>query len=167
MSNRTSIRAGQLLVWTTMLCSMSAGAQDYSSGHHALQVWDSAAMAGLPVWVKLWLVFMGSIFACGVFFVKRHIEARWLVGGFALGLLLTKFVVPLLGLVPLSGLVALVHIVFWSPALYLFLKNRPFLGKFSAYGLWSGVATGCILFSFVFDIRDAYIYLAEAAFVTA
>lgn len=134
-------------------------ADDYSSGHQALQVWDDEAQANMPEWIKYWLLGMVSVFALGLLFVWRHIEARWLVGGFVAGLLFSKFAVPALGLVPLSGLVALIHVVFWSPALYLMLKNRPFMKGFSAYACWSGLATACIVFSFVFDIRDSVIYL--------
>lgn len=165
MNKQTLTRQALLLV-AAMAWSLSVNAQEYSSGHQALQVWDAAAMAGMPLWVKIWLVFMAVVFASGLIFVKKHTEARWLVGGFALGLLFTTFAVPMLGLVPLSGLVALVHLVFWSPALYLMLRNRPFVKYKSIYGLWSGIATACILFSFLFDFRDAYIYLTNAAFVT-
>ena len=141
--------------------SSSVLAQDYSSGHAALEVWDAEAQENLPQWIKIWLFFMGTVYVSGLFFLKNHIEARWLVGGFILGLVFSKLAIPALGLVPLSGLVGLVHVVFWTPALVIMLKNRPFTQGFSIYNCWSGLATGCILFSFIFDIRDAYIYLAH------
>jgi hypothetical protein len=64
-----------------------------------------------------------------------------------------------LGLVPLSGLFSLVHIICWSPALYILLTRRPFLKDRSPFTLWSGAITAAIIFSFIFDIPDAVIYL--------
>lgn len=142
-----------------LLVSAMTHAADYSSGHGALQLWDDEAKANLPQWIKLWLMFMLLVFASGLLFVWRHMEARWVVGGVIAGLLFSRFAVPALGLVPLSGLVALVHLIFWSPALFLLIKNRPFAKGWSAYAVWSGLATFCIVFSFVFDVRDAAIYL--------
>ena len=134
-------------------------ANNYPSGHQALEVWDVEAQTNLPLWIKLWLIALMVIFLSGLFFVKKHIEARWLVGGVILGFFFSKVVVSLMGLVSLSGLVALIHIVFWSPALLLMLNNRPYLKEFSSYAIWSGLVTLCLLFSFFFDIRDAVIYL--------
>ena len=94
-------------------------------------------------------------------FVKNHVEARWLTGGFVAGILFSKLVLPEFDVVPLSGLSSLVHVVFWTPALVLLFKNRPFTKGLSVYNLWAGLATACILFSFVFDIKDAFIYVAH------
>ena len=149
------------LTMMALLFSLPVLAQEYSSGHQALEVWDADAMMNMPQWIKVWLMFMVSVFMLGIVFVKNRVEARWLVGGFVSGLLFSKFAVPALGLVELSGLVALVHLIFWSPALFLLLKNRPFTQSVSFYSVWSGVATACILFSFIFDFRDAYLYLAH------
>lgn len=149
------------LLLIALLLPLPAMAQEYSSGHTALQVWNAEAQANLPLWIKVWLVFMGSVFIGGLLFVKNHSEARWLVGGFVGGLLFSKLAIPALGLVPLSGLVALIHLVFWAPALWLMLKNRPFLNTLSPYSVWAGLATACILFSFIFDVRDAVIYVAH------
>lgn len=150
-----------LFTGLSLLLPAAAIAADYSSGHQALQVWDAEAQANMPQWIKYWLLGMVSVFALGLLFVWRHVEARWLVGGFIAGLLFSKFAIPALGLMPLSGLVALIHLVFWSPALFFMLKNRPFMQGFSPYACWAAVATGCILFSFIFDIRDSVIYLAH------
>jgi hypothetical protein len=145
------------------LIAASAQANQYTSGHSALGIWDAQAQANLPQWIKIWLVTMLSVFASGLLFVWKHVEARWVVGGVFGALAFVKYGVPALGLVPLSGLVALVHLLFWSPALFLLLKNHPFMQGWSAYGIWSALATACILFSFLFDIRDAAIYLAHLA----
>ena len=148
-----------LVLFFTMCFSLSILAQEYSSGHTALDLWDEEAQGNLPQWITIWLGFMSVVFISGIIFVKNHIEARWLVGGFVAGILFSKLVIPEFGLVPLSGLTSLVHVVFWTPALVVLVKHRPFTKGLSTYNVWAGLATGCILFSFVFDIKDAFIYL--------
>ena len=107
---------------------------------------------------------MTAAFAAGLLFVWRHSIARWVVGGLLMSVFTTMFILPAMGLTILSGLVALMHVIFWSPGLYLLLTKRPFLQDRSAFAIWSGVITGVILFSFVFDIRDAAIYLHHVLF---
>jgi hypothetical protein len=134
-------------------------AQPYESGHQSLQIWDNAARDNMPQWVMIWLGIMMTTFALGLLFVRRHTEARWVVGGFICMILVTVATGRVLGLVPLSGLFSLVHLICWSPALYVLLTRRPFLQDRSLYALWSGAITACIIFSFIFDIPDAAIYL--------
>ena len=134
-------------------------AAPYEPGHAALQLWNAEGQARAPQWVQTWLMIMLASFALGLLFVWKRVEARWVVGGFILGLLVSRFGIPALGIAKLSGLVALVHLVFWMPGLWLMLKNRPFLNERSLYALWSALITGVILFSFLFDIRDAAIYI--------
>lgn len=139
--------------------SVDAFATGYESGHQALELFDDEAMSKAPQALRLWLMFMGASFAAGLLFVWRHPIARWVVGGFVLTILSVAVVIPVLGLTTLSGLLALIHLIFWTPGLYLLLKHRPFLAKLSPYSVWSGVMTLVIAVSFVFDIRDAAIYL--------
>lgn len=140
---------------------ISAMAQDsIAAGNGALELWNAQGIANSPKWVQYWLVIMMGSFAFGLLFVWKRIEARFVVGGLVIGLLFSKFILEqLVGLAPLSGLVALMHLIFWSPALYLLLRNRPFLREKNFYGYWSGWITLVIIFSFIFDIRDAAIYL--------
>jgi len=67
-----------------------------------------------------------------------------------------------MGLLTLSGLVALTHLIFWSPALFVLLKHRTFLKQRSVYAGWCGLVV-VIIISFVFDVRDAVIYLRHLA----
>jgi hypothetical protein len=134
-------------------------AQPYESGHQPLQLWDNPARENMPQWVSIWLAILMSTFALGLLFVRRHAEARWVVGGFICMILLTVASGRVFGLLPLSGLFSLVHIICWSPALYVMLTRRPFLEGRSLYALWSGAITAVIMFSFIFDIPDAAIYL--------
>ncbi|MEO9468322.1 hypothetical protein [Parasphingorhabdus sp.] len=140
-----------------LLTATNAGA--YEPGNQALQLWNDEGIANSPQWVQTWLMVMLASFAVGLLFVWKRVEARWVVGGFITAILLSRLGIPALGIVKLSGLVALVHLIFWSPGLYLLLKNRPFLTERSFYALWSALITVVILFSFIFDVRDAVIYL--------
>jgi len=54
---------------------------------------------------------------------------------------------------------AVMHFILWTPGLYLLLKNRPFLIESGPFAIWSGMATFTILFSYIFDVRDALIYV--------
>lgn len=136
-------------------------AQTYEPGHQALQIWNEEAMANSPEWVKIWLYIMLASFALGLLFVWKRVEARWVVGGFILALAISTWVLPALNLVILSGLVALVHLICWTPALYMLLSRRTFTKERSFYAVWCGWITLVIIFSFVFDVRDAAIYLGH------
>lgn len=143
------------------LMPINAMAQEtVAAGNGALELWGAQGIANSPTWVQYWLVIMISSFALGLLFVWKRIEARWVVGGLIVGLLFSKFILEnMMGLLPLSGLVALMHLIFWTPGLYLLLKNRPFAKEKSLYALWSGWIVLVIIFSFIFDARDAVIYL--------
>jgi len=145
------------------LFSVSVFADTYQVGHEALQLWTAEAQAGAPIELKVWLYSMTLVFALGIFFVKRHVEARLVLLGFIFGLFFSKLIIPMLGIVKLSGLVSLIHIVFWSPGLYLLLTRRPFSKGVSPYAIWSGLMLMLIIISFFFDIRDAGIYIAHIA----
>ncbi len=160
MKNPIKIRIEHtLLVIIGLLFASTLLAQTYQPGHQALQIWNAEAMANSPTWVKYWLYFMLISFAMGLLFVWKRVEARWVVGGFILALSISKWLLPALNLVILSGLVALVHLICWTPALYMLLSRRTFAKERSFYAFWCGWITLVILFSFVFDVRDAVIYL--------
>ena len=149
------------IVFLGLLIASNAWGADYAKGHGALEIFDSEGIKLAPSWVKIWIAFMALSFFSGLFFVKNHVIARWVVGGFLVGFLLTS-IAPSLNIVVLSGFIGLVHIVCWSPGLFQLLRSRPFLtGELThtAFSIWSGVITFVILFSFIFDIRDAAIYL--------
>lgn len=137
----------------------AALARDYVSGHGALQVWDAEGRAGAPLWVRIWLNIMHIAFATGLVFMWWRVEARWAVGGFSGVFVTATLSQGLTEIVALSGLLSLLHVIFWSPALYLLLTRRPFVEERSAYAVWSAFMTFVILFSFLFDVPGAAIYL--------
>lgn len=139
--------------------SAVAAQGELAHGNGALEIFDAEGQANTPQWVMIWIYLMAASFAAGLFFVKNHSIARWVVGGFLLGIVCMALLGRAFGIPPISGFIATIHIVFWSPGLFQLLTKRPFLGERSAFTIWSGVITFVILFSFVFDIRDAYLYL--------
>lgn len=142
----------------------ASGAEEYAKGHGALEDFSGEGFAASPQWVQIWVMFMVATFAVGLlFFAWRRPVARWAAGGFIASGLFATFAVPALGLPPLSGSIAIAHLIFWTPALVLLLKNRPFANasEGTAFRLWAGVMTGVILVSFVFDIRDAVTYVSH------
>lgn len=156
------MKINKIIGAVSLLClilTTSAYAADYEKGHQALQIFDNEGIAATPQWVMIWVMFLAASFAAGLFFVLRQPIARWVVGCFIAGIAFLS-IAPMLGIVQLSGFIALMHLIFWSPALYQLLTKRPFLAApQTPFSIWSAVITAVILFSFVFDIRDAVIYL--------
>jgi hypothetical protein len=163
MNYRVRLRAICIVVTGTLsLWSMGAlAADEYAKGIGALQIFDPDSIGTSPQWVQVWLGFMLLTFAASLIFVWRHPIARWVAGGFILGVVCGEFIFSTLGLPMLSGAIAIVHLVFWSPGLVFLLLKRPFLDtdETMLFRIWSGVMTAVILFSWIFDIRDAFIYI--------
>lgn len=158
-----SVRNGWLVTLLSLL-SLWAVADDYSSGHTALEVWDSHAKDNVPLAVAIWLNVMTVTFLSGLVFVWKQPVARWVVGGVLLSVISSGLIADALDLIPLSGYIALIHLLFWTPGLVMLLLRRPFMGPLSAFSIWSGIATLVICVSFIFDGRDAWIYLHHMLF---
>ncbi len=133
--------------------------QDYEAGHGALQLFNAEGQQATPTWVQYWLQFMLLSFALGLIFVWKRSLARWVVGGFVATIILATVATGPLGLAPLGGLFALIHLITWSPGYVCLWKVRPWSSEKNWYGRWSALITAVITFSFIFDIRDAAIYL--------
>ena len=109
----------------------------------------------LPIWLQLWLMgVMTPMFFVSLFFLRRSVEARFLVGGVVLShvpMAIHLFDVTV-------GVVGLVHIVCLSPALYLLVKKRPAVELRTAFGLWVHAMLFVLVVSLAFDLRDALRY---------
>lgn len=137
-----------------------AGAQSYEPGNGALELWGPEGIAASPLWVQYWLYGMMATFLAGLIFALfGRLEAIVLSLGVLISVFGGQFLAEQMGWAYLSGYVALAHLICWSPALYLLLSRRPFLKERSVYAAWSALATAVVIFSFVFDLRDAAIYL--------
>lgn len=136
---------------------------NFESGHTALQVFDEAGIKAMPLWLKVWLGVMMITFASGLLFVWKQPIARWAVGGFLMPFLAMEHILNALEWPFLSGSIALAHLIFWTPALLILLWKRPFLDNNCSmpFRIWSAAMIAVILFSFIFDIRDAAIYVSH------
>ncbi|MEL7041564.1 MAG: hypothetical protein AAGL90_08575 [Pseudomonadota bacterium] len=149
----------------TTFTAVAQAPDGYESGVGALEYFDQDAMANTPLWIQIWIGIMLATFAASLFFVWKQPIARWALGGFLMPFLVMSYIIDALGWPFLSGSIALAHLLFWTPALILLLWKRPFLNAdhSKAFRVWSAAITGVILFSFVFDIRDAVIYVSHFA----
>jgi|TARA_B110000879_G_scaffold200692_1_gene274939 hypothetical protein len=158
---------GSITAVICLLISLNAvSAEQYEKGHGALQYFDAQGMSVSPIWVQAWVAFMVLTFAIGLFvFAWRQPIARWAAGGFILSASSGAAIFGALGLPFLSGAIAIMHIICWTPALVLLLTRLPFFDPehSQAFKIWAGTLTFVISFSFIFDLRDAVIYIAHFA----
>jgi len=139
--------------------AIQADTPDHSPGHGALDIFNAEGRLAMPAWVGYWIQVMLASFVAGLVFVWKHVAARWVVGGFVGTVALMGLLNGAFGLLPLGGLIALVHLITWSPGYILLWKAKPWTALDSWFGRWATLMIGVISFSFIFDIRDAAIYL--------
>lgn len=165
MDSGVRIRTSTVLALLAVF-ALEAGASEYPSGHRALEVFDAEGMQAMPRWVMVWIVSSTLCFAAGLCFALRHPVARWVVGGYVAGFsALVAASVFDSDLFRLAGFNALIHLVFWTPALYQLLSKRPFLAReLTPFSIWSGLITAVMLFSYVFDVPYAFTYLNHVFF---
>lgn len=134
-----------------------AAAPAYAS--MALDDWNMEARNALPAYLKLWLFSMLITHFSSIFFIRNHVPARWVLGGFVLSHAWVAYA-EYSGVISLkAGLVSLGHILFWAPAIISFYRNRADIKLFSSYGIWVCIMFFFYTISLTFDIRDAVIYL--------
>lgn len=161
-ARRAGARVGAAAALCALAGPLAAAAEPViAQGPGALELWGTPeARANAPHWVRIWLMVMLGTFAAGLLFVIWRLEARILLAGVAIGMLGGGPLAEALGFPMRSGYVALVHLVCWSPGFALLLIRRPFLRERSLYAAWAALAAAVVAFSFVFDLRDAAIWLA-------
>ena len=144
-------------------------AQDYPSGSGALEKFDGAARAKIPLPLKLWLMTLIGTFVASVIFVWNKVVARWALAGIVIGMFAGGPVFNALGWPMLGGGIALWHLVCWTPVLIVLLWKRPFMNseEWLPYKIWSALLLVVILISFFFDIRDAWIYVNHLSSLNA
>jgi hypothetical protein len=123
-------------------------------------VWNQEARSSMPRWVQAWIYFMFLAFGSGLFFVRRHSEAWWMVGAFAASHLASGLEILLLGPERLTvGIVSINHCIFWTPATVLFARKTRTTPFATPFGAWRAVVIGTAVFSLAFDYRDAFAFL--------
>jgi len=155
--------AGCAILFATAPKPYQVVGETFVPGNLPLQLWGGLGggegFDASPLWVQGFLFFLSVMAYISVIFMPKRLEARWAGGGLLAGVIITFFVVPNLPIVSLGGMYAVLHFILWLPGFYLLLKNRPFMNERNFYGLWCGIVTFIMIFSFIFDVRDIFIYL--------
>ncbi|MGD1934956.1 MAG: hypothetical protein ACFB0Z_10725 [Candidatus Phaeomarinobacter sp.] len=90
-----------------------------AAASYALEAWNMDTRRGLPIGLQVWLLgVLLPTFLASVFFVKEHVAARWVLGGFFCSHLWLTIVEVTGAFTVQGGLVSLGRIVFWSTAIY-------------------------------------------------
>ncbi|NEO87653.1 MAG: hypothetical protein F6J87_25850 [Spirulina sp. SIO3F2] len=130
----------------------------------AMRIWDNAARLSLPLGLKVWLGFLVSTFVAALFFVMHHAAARWAIAGFILSHIVVYLLSASKTYTLRRGMVSLLHVVCWSPALgvaiWELMNNWQGSINASLYDLWCGVFVMVVAIAFIFDLRDsgAFVY---------
>lgn len=155
MSLRIVLLVASCLLGATMLTAPEAHALS------AADEWDAAARAALPVRIKVWLGAMMLTNIAAIGFLKNHVAARWVFGGFVVshGLVMVMWA---MGQTVLAGQVSLFHIIFWTPGAIMLLRRRSEIQYPSAYAIWAPLSLIFYFGSMVVDVRDATLFIQNA-----
>ncbi len=148
-----------LVAGLVLACGFAETAAAEDSLPFALEVWDNAARLATPTWLKAWLGFLAFSFVASLAFVKHHGAARWALGGFAASHTLVVLLGVTDGVVLRRGLVSLLHVLCWAPALPPLVISALRDDDFPRFRVWCGVLAAVIATAFVFDLRDGASYL--------
>lgn len=139
--------------------SLAFGASAAAPVPHSLEVWDHAARTSLPVWLMAWLGLLVVTFLGSLAFVRHHAAARWVLGGFVLSHAIVA-IVEGAGLATMrTGLVSVTHVLGWTLSAVALIGALPGTDPRTPYGIWCRVLLAIIAIAFVFDVRDAALYL--------
>ena len=168
-ASRLWLRIGFITFAVAILFAGPAWAQEYPSGAGALEVFDAEARAAVPLPLKLWLMMLLGTFAASIIFVWKKPVARWALVGLVVAMFAGGPIFNAIGWPVLGGGIALSHLVCWTPVLIVLLLKRPFMdsSEWLPYRIWSALLLLVIIISFVFDIRDAWIYVNHVSSVNA
>ena len=128
----------------------------------ALDVWDMSARDALPGHVKIWLMLMMLNNLAAIAFLKNHVAARWVFGGFVISHLLVMVGFWKTGTPILAGQVSLFHIIFWTPGLYILWQKREEIKWVTPYAIWASLAILVYLGSMTIDVKDTVTFLRHA-----
>ena len=106
----------------------------------------------VPLWLKAWLSWIVfPIFIVSLAFLHRSNGARLAAAGIILShvpMFVHMFDVTV-------GVVGILHLLFWSPALIVLAKERSTLELRTFYGVWVHLILFVLAVSLAFDFRDA------------
>ena len=135
-----------------------------ASASYALEEWNMEARRSLPLTMKLWLAAMLITNLAAVFFVRKHVAARWVLGAWLFSHAWIAILEGTGAYAVQGGLVSLGHIIVWAPALYALYRYRSEMKLPSVYGVWASLMLFFYGVSLIFDVRDAFIWLSANLF---
>ncbi len=110
----------------------------------------------VPLWLRVWLMWiLFPAFIASLAFVHRSNGARLAAVGFILShvpMFVQMFEVTV-------GVVGILHVLCWGPALYVLAKERESIEWKSLYGLWVHWILIVLAVSITFDFRDAVLFI--------
>ena len=126
------------------------------------RIWNNQARLSLSKGLYAWLALLVCTCLASVFFVRDHIPARFVLGGFIVSHLIV-FTLPAITRKPLRiGMVGWLHIICWGPGWFLVLVEST--GSTAApqqdyYFLWGNTWWVLCWFSFCFDLHNGWAWL--------
>ena len=119
-------------------------------------------MSGPGFLAQLWIVWVWGMFLTSIFFVKRHIPARWIFAAF-LGSIWA--VLNVWGQVRNIYLLGVAHLIIWIPlAFYIWdvslsKKSRSTTNPKSPFDVWMRLLFVTIIIALLFDVRNIYLVI--------
>jgi len=116
---------------------------------------EAAINAATSDATKIWMDWMMIIFLSSLFFVYRHLSARFIIASLILSMPIAIWIFQTTKSPHLLGVA---HILVWLP-LSIYLVKTEIIGKVeslkSPYGVYLILLLSTIVISLFFDIRDA------------
>jgi hypothetical protein len=105
-----------------------------------------------PLWVQVWVNFMGLVLVLAIPFAFSRVEARWAVLVMALTF---PAMIALHGAVGFVRLLGIVHVIFWTPfVIYLWRRRAQWRVRETLSGKWIVLVFATMVVSLVFDYAD-------------
>ncbi len=111
-----------------------------------------------PTWLVAWVLWMMAVNLASVLWVGTRVEARWVLGAFALA---ASFMQVLFWAVGYARLLGLAHVLAWTPLVVYLARRWPRLEP-GPYRAWVGALLATDVTSLVVDYTDVARYLLGA-----
>ena len=125
---------------------------------NALLPWNNEARTSLSPRLYVWLALLVSTNFASVAFVSAHYPPRCVIGGFIVSHVLVVALAYVNRFTMLRGTVSLLHVVCWSPG-WIYTVLELCSGPSGSYLVWCIALVATVGISFIFDTRDAFVYL--------
>ncbi len=125
---------------------------------NALLPWDNKARTSLSMPLYAWLFLLVSANLASLAFVATHHPPRWVIDGFVVSHVLVVVFANVKKFTMRRGTVSLLHLACWSPG-WICTIVEICSGPSGTYLIWCIWLVATVGISFIFDTRDAVVYL--------